>query len=410
MRSVTILGASGSIGSNAIEFLRLHRDEFRLKNIAVKNDWKRTIQLCAEFDCQGVSFENEAAAELFAIHSSYQGEVLLCGPTAAAELASDLVDVVLAAISGSTGLPAILAAIRAGNRIALANKEALVCGGPELLDLAASRKAMIIPVDSEHSAIFQSMLAGERHEVSGLLLTASGGPFRTATIDQMRAATLEQALVHPNWSMGVKNTIDSATMANKGLELIEAAYLFQCDERNIEVLINPSSILHSAVSFRDGSMMAQLGRPDMRGAIGYGLSWPDRLETGVERLSLGELGRLEFEPVDPRKFPCLALARHALQLQLDGPLVFNAANEIAVAAFMAGQIGLVDIPSLIEDCLERGTGCFCGSLDDIPAMNAEALKFCGFELSRWSLRRHGITADIVRGGLDVRNSLTRARS
>ncbi len=379
MRLVTILGASGSIGSNAIEFLRLHRKEFTLCNVAFQADWQTALQLCAEFHCRAVSFADPTAAETFAIHCRQTDIRVLCGPEGAVELASEPVDVVLAAISGSGGLAPVLAAVRAGNRVALANKEALVCGGAALLDLARSKGATIIPVDSEHSAMYQCLLAGKRHEANSLLLTASGGPFRTATIDEMRIATREQAMNHPNWSMGVKNTIDSATLANKGLELIEAAYFFECDESNIDVVINPSSILHSAVCFRDGSMIAQLGRPDMRVAIGYGLSWPDRLTTGVETLSLSNLRRLDFEDVDTEKFRCLSLARSALRIAGDGPMIFNAANEVAVASFMNGRLSLLDIAGVIEECLEQGAGRFNGSLDEAPALAAEAIHFCRSE-------------------------------
>jgi 1-deoxy-D-xylulose-5-phosphate reductoisomerase len=379
MRLVTVLGASGSIGKSSIEFLRLHRAEFALCNVAFKSDWQTALTLCAEFNCRAVSFADPTAAETFAIHCSQTDIRVLSGTEGTVELASDPVDVVLAAISGSSGLAPVLAAVRAGNRVALANKEALVCGGPALLDLARSKGVTIVPVDSEHSALYQCLFGGKREEVESLVLTASGGPFRTSTLAEMRSATREQALNHPNWSMGVKNTIDSATLANKGLELIEAAYLFECDESDIEVVINPSSVLHSAVAFKDGSMLAQLGHPDMRVAIGYGLSWPDRLMTGVARLSLSKLRRLDFEEVDLEKFRCLSLARSALRIAGDGPMLFNAANEVAVAAFMDGGIGLLDIAGLVEECLERGAGRFVGTLDDAPELAAEAMRFCRSE-------------------------------
>ncbi|MDR5826213.1 1-deoxy-D-xylulose-5-phosphate reductoisomerase [Caballeronia sp. LZ043] len=384
LKDVTILGASGSIGSSAVAFLRLHRDKFSLKNIAVKSDWRAALALCNEFGCTGVSIEDEGAARSFIGHSIAANVQLLHGPSGAAQLATDSVDVVLAAISGSEGLPSVLAALRSRNNVALANKEALVCGGPSLLALADSMSAKIIPVDSEHSAIYQSLLAGSHQEVESLLLTASGGPFRTATLGEMTQATPEAALNHPNWSMGVKNTIDSATLANKGLELIEAAYLFGCNEARIDVVINPSSVLHSAVCYQDGSMIAQLGRPDMRTAIGYGLSWPNRLPTGVEKLSLAKLRKLEFEEIDLNKFRPLSLARQALRMGGDGSLIFNAANELAVSAFVDGRIRLTDIATLIDICLERGIGRFCGSLDDIPLICEVAAEFCADQFARVS--------------------------
>ncbi len=375
MRSVTVLGASGSIGKNALAVLRLHPDRFRLRHIAVNGDWKAALEACREFGCDSVALADPKAAQAFRDHAPAGLCRVLEGPEASVAAASEPVDVVLAAISGSAGLPSVVAAVRAGNRVALANKEALVCGGRQLLDMAGSLGVDVIPTDSEHSAIFQSMLAGKREEVASILLTASGGPFRTASIETMRAATPDEALAHPNWRMGRKISIDSATLANKGLELIEAAYLFDRPETDIEVVIHPSSIMHSAVQFRDGSMIAQLGLTDMRSAIGYGLSWPDRLETGVGPLSLAKLGSLQFEPVDLQKFPCLALARASLGVK-GGPLLFNAANEIAVEAFLGGRIGFMDIAPLIAQCLERGQGRFHASLDEVVAVNAEALSFC----------------------------------
>jgi 1-deoxy-D-xylulose-5-phosphate reductoisomerase len=380
MRSVTILGATGSIGSQAIAFLRLHRDKFTLENIAVGTDFEGAHAICTEFRCKRVSFADSESAAMFREMWPSGSIEILDGADAATLLAGDKVDVVLAAMSGAVGLPPVLAAIRAGNRVALANKEALVCCGPQLLALAQERGAAITPVDSEHSAIFQSLLAGQPHEVRSLLLTASGGPFRSATIDQLHQVTPEQAMAHPTWSMGVKNTIDSATLANKGLELIEAAHLFTCAQRDIDVVINPSSIVHSAVAFRDGSMIAQMGIADMRVAIGYGLSWPNRLETGVETLDLKQLRRLDFEEVDGGRFPSLSLARASLDLSPDGPLIFNAANEVAVAAFLAGEIGFMDIPVTIERCLENGQHRFVGAIEDMPLINLSAMAFCQGEM------------------------------
>jgi 1-deoxy-D-xylulose-5-phosphate reductoisomerase len=367
-KSVTILGASGSIGTSAVSFLRLHRDLISLDRIALRRNWRRAIEICLEFGCRAVAFEDVEAARSFSAQWEGPKMTILSGPDAAAELASWKADVVLAAISGSAGLPSVLAAIQSGNRVALANKEALVCGGNALLELAREQKVPVIPVDSEHSAMFQALLAGQRHEVASLVLTASGGPFRQASFEEMRAATKEQALAHPNWPMGPKNTIDSATLANKGLELIEASYLFGFAEDKIDVVINPSSVLHSAVLYRDGSMIAQLGTPDMRSAVGYGLTWPDRLETGVAPLSLAALGRLEFEEINQQKFKALSLARQALREGQDGPMIFNFANEVGVAAFLKDRLRLTEIAELIETCLERGTGKFEGSLKDLPAI------------------------------------------
>lgn len=382
MKNVTLLGASGSIGSSAISFLRLHRDRFKLKSIAVRRDWQSALALSREFGCKNVGIEDPEAARRFSAHSAAGAVNLLAGPLSAVRLAADPVDVLIAAIPGAQGLPSVLAAVDAGNRVALANKESLVCGGPDLLRRAAQCGAPVIPIDSEHSAIYQALLAGDTAETSSILLTASGGPFRTATIEQMKQATPEQALAHPNWRMGVKNSIDSATLANKGLELIEAAYLFKCQEHMIDVVIHPASILHGAACYCDGTMVAQLGLPDMRAAVGYGISWPSRMETGIRKLSLAALCRLEFEDVDPIKFPTLQLAREALRLGPGGALMFNAANEAAVAAFMARRIGLCDIASVIDMCLHQDSARFHGALDDIPRLCAEAIAFCDGVLQR----------------------------
>jgi 1-deoxy-D-xylulose-5-phosphate reductoisomerase len=353
----------------------LHPDRFKLSHIAVNGDWEAALRIALEFGCESVAVSDPAGAARLKREAPAGAFSIVDGPDSAAKVAAAPVDVVLAAISGSAGLPSVLAALRAGNRVALANKESLVCGGRALLGLAAAKGVQLMPVDSEHSAIFQSMLAGKRDEVASIVLTASGGPFRNTPLEQMRQATPEQALAHPNWSMGMKITIDSATLANKGLELIEAAYLFDIPESAIEVVINPSSILHSAVQFRDGSMIAQLGVADMRPPIALALSWPDRLETGVKSLSLSELGRLEFQQVDYAKFPCLSLARASLGAP-GGPLLFNAANEIAVAAFLERRIGFMEIPDVISDCMDAGHGRFACALDDILEANASALAFC----------------------------------
>jgi 1-deoxy-D-xylulose-5-phosphate reductoisomerase len=392
MRSVTILGASGSIGRTALAFLRNHRDKFLLRNVAFGKDWQAALDISREFNVASVSFEDTAAARSFMASRAYvgartgSGPRVVAGPQSAVEMAADCVDVVLAAISGSAGLPSVISAIRSGNRVALANKESLVCAGPELLALAARHGTSIIPVDSEHSAIFQSLLAGKKSEVNSLLLTASGGPFRDAPLAEMANASPEKALAHPNWSMGHKNSIDSATLANKGLEMIEAAYLFDRGEEDIEVVINPSSVLHSAVCFCDGSMIAQLGHPDMRMAVGYGISWPDRMPSGVKRLSLADMGSLHFSPVDHARFPCLGLARSALRAGGDGPLLFNAANEVGVASFLRREIRLIDIAPLVDHCLDKGMGRFRGPLDEVSDLHEEAVRFCRAEANRLELR------------------------
>ena len=367
MKKITILGASGSIGRSAIAFLRMHRDKFALDAVAFGSGWEAAAAIVEEFGCAAVSFADAGAAAAFRASGRGGGCDVLVGPTAAAELAARPVDTVLAAITGAAGFPSVLAAIEAGNRLALANKEALVCGGPRLLERARERGSTVVPIDSEHSAIFQCYLAGRPSEVAKILLTASGGPFRTWSKEAIRRATPAEALKHPNWSMGPKITLDSATLANKGLELIETAYYFGIDESRIEVLINTTSLLHSAVHYVDGSLIAMLGAADMRNAIGYGLTWPDRLPTGVDLIDLGRIGRLEFEYVDDERFPCLGLARRALTRGQGGTMMFNAANEVAGRLFMKGAIGFTDIATIIDKCLSTDTARFASDLEDVVA-------------------------------------------
>ena len=380
MKTVTILGASGSIGTNAVEFLRMHPAAFRLHAVTVESNWQAAAALAAEFGLRRVAVRDAEAAAALRRHDP--GLDVLDGDEGVVEAAGDGANVVLAAISGSAGLPSVLAAIRAGSRLALANKEALVCGGPALLRLAAERGVAALPVDSEHSAIYQCLLSGKPAEVLSLLLTASGGPFRFASLDEMRRATPAAALAHPNWPMGAKNSLDSATLANKGLELIEACYFFDIAESAVDVVINPSSILHSAVRFVDGSMVAQLGHADMRVPIGYALSWPDRLATGVEPLDLASLGELRFWPPDRARFPALDLARRAVREGQGGTLLFNAANEVAGRAFMEGKVGFMDIPLLIERCLDAGGGRFASGLDEVLEADRQAKLFCAEQVRR----------------------------
>ncbi len=374
MKRVTILGATGSIGTSALKFLRLHRDKFSLDYIAVGQDVSGALAIAREFGCKAIAVADEQAG---AGHSDPDVKILT-GAQGVAELAALPADVVLGAVTGSCGLPAILAAIEAGNDVALANKESLVCGGPNLLKFADDKGVKIIPVDSEHSAIFQCLLSGRKDELEKIILTASGGPFRTASHSELEAATPAQALAHPNWSMGPKNSLDSASLANKGLELIETAYFFDVAESLIDVVVHPTSIFHSAVRYKDGAMIAQLGETDMCGAVGYGLSYPERIVTGLAPLDLPALGKLEFYALDDALFPAVSLARAAIRAGQSGSLTFNAANEIGGAAFLNGQIGFLDIARLIEQCLNKAGGKFTADLPDIVAAD-EAAKFFATE-------------------------------
>lgn len=376
MTSVTILGASGSIGTSALAFMRQHREHFTLKGISFARSWETAVAIYQEFSPEIVAFAERDAATAFEAAVGNQCRVV-SGPHAAAEIAAAPVDVVLAAISGSAGFPSVHAAVKAGNRVALANKEALVCGGTKLLKLAGHHGVEIIPVDSEHSAIFQCVKLGRKDELRRIVLTASGGPFRDWTREQIARATAAEALRHPNWQMGPKNSLDSATLANKGLELIEACYFFDMPHGRVDVFVNPSSLLHSAASFIDGSMIALLGHNDMKNAIGYALAYPNRMNTGIGDLDLGQVGALEFRPVAQDRFPCLSLARQAVETGPGATMMFNAANEIAGQLFMSGRIGFYDISGIIAEALARDTAQFDVPLDDLMNADREAKALAG---------------------------------
>jgi 1-deoxy-D-xylulose-5-phosphate reductoisomerase len=301
------------------------------------------------------------------------------GEQAVVEAATRPADIVVAAIVGIAGLPATLAAIERGNNVALANKESMVCAGPLLRAEAIRTGAKLLPIDSEHNAIFQVLDRPER--VEKLILTASGGPFRNATVAEMAGATPEQAIAHPNWDMGAKISVDSATMMNKGLELIEAAYLFDVPESRIDVLIHPQSIIHSLVSYDDGSVLAQLGMPDMRTPISYALSWPRRMPLpGLERLDLAKIGRLDFTTPDPHRFPALGIARKAVFAGGGAPIVLNGANEVAVAAFLQRRIGFLTIAQVAGEVLDD-------FLNSQPSAAGPASFEHVYDLDRWARAR-----------------------
>jgi 1-deoxy-D-xylulose-5-phosphate reductoisomerase len=287
------------------------------------------------------------------------------GEAALVEAASAESDLLIAAIVGCAGLRPVMAAVDAGKPVALANKEALVTAGELMTRAAAASGATLLPIDSEHNAIFQCLAGARIEDVSRIILTASGGPFRTASPDLIASATPAQAVAHPNWSMGAKISVDSATMMNKGLELIEARHLFGLPSDRIEVLIHPQSVVHSLVEFVDGSVLAQLGSPDMRIPIAYALAWPERIETPAQRLDLASLARLDFEEADLTRFPALRLAREALQAGGAAPIVLNAANEVAVAGFLAGRLRFLDIADFVERALEQLDFAAPGSIEDV---------------------------------------------
>jgi 1-deoxy-D-xylulose-5-phosphate reductoisomerase len=293
------------------------------------------------------------------------------GSDALVEAATGDADLVMAAIVGCAGLQSTMAAVEAGKMVALANKEALVTAGELMTEAALKNGATLLPVDSEHNAIFQSLAGSRIDQVSRIILTASGGPFRTATIEQMQGATPAQAVAHPNWTMGAKISVDSATLMNKGLELIEAHYLFGLASERIEILIHPQSVIHSLVEYVDGSVLAQLGSPDMRIPIAYALAWPERMPTPAQRLNLADIARLDFGEPDLERFPALRLAREALEAGGSAPAVLNAANEVAVATFLDGRIQFPDISRLVESALEENDRPGPQSIEDVFEIDRE---------------------------------------
>ncbi|MGD9923913.1 MAG: 1-deoxy-D-xylulose-5-phosphate reductoisomerase, partial [Pseudorhodoplanes sp.] len=351
-RAISILGATGSIGMSTLDLLVRNRDRFRVQSVTAQRNAEGLAKAAITLGARFAAIAQPAAYG--ALKSALSGTAIeaAAGDEAVIEAAARPADLVMASISGAAGLAPTMAAIERGTTVAIANKECLVCAGALFMRRAAARGTTILPVDSEHNALFQALGAGRRCDVRRLILTASGGPFRTWTAEAVRNATVEQALRHPNWSMGAKVTIDSATLMNKGLELIEAHHLFQTPARDIDVFVHPQSIVHGIVEFRDGSLVAQLGAPDMRIPISHCLGWPERLAEPARWLRLEELASLTFEPPDLVRFPALRIARTALEEGAGAPTVLNAANEVAVAEFLAGRLGFAAIPALVEATLD----------------------------------------------------------
>jgi 1-deoxy-D-xylulose-5-phosphate reductoisomerase len=351
-RSVTLLGATGSIGSSTIDLIKRNPSRYRVEAVSAHRNAAALAALARELNVRFAAIADPAAYRELKDALAGSGIEAGAGETALIEAAERPAEWVLAAIVGSAGLKSSLAAAKRGATVALANKECLVCAGDLFMRTAAQAGAQVLPVDSEHNAIYQALKAGRREDVSRILLTASGGPFRTWSIEKMRAATREQALRHPNWSMGAKITIDSATMMNKGLELIEAHHLFEVEAARLDVLVHPQSIVHGLVEYVDGSVIAQLGAHDMRIPIAYCLAFPDRIEGPAARLDLAQLATLSFETPDPVRFPALAITRRALEIGGAAPTILNAANEVAVDAFLNDQVGFTGIVDLVAATLE----------------------------------------------------------
>jgi 1-deoxy-D-xylulose-5-phosphate reductoisomerase len=377
-RAITVLGATGSIGDSTMDLLRLAPERYRVEALTAHSNVQGLAKLAREFNAGFAAIADPA--RLGELKDALAGSGIACGAgeSAIIEAAARPADWLMAAVSGAAGLKPALAAVDRGTTIALANKECLVCAGDLFMQRAVDAGARILPADSEHNALFQALSSGNRAELTRVIITASGGPFRTWAAADIEQATLEQALKHPNWSMGQKITIDSASMMNKGLEVIEAAYLFALSPDQIDVLVHPQSIVHGLVEFSDRSVVAQLGSPDMRIPIAHCLGWPDRIVGPSTRLDLAKIGQLTFEAPDFERFPGLRLAFEALRTGQGATTVFNAANEIAVAAFIAQKIRFGAIARLVEATLEQwirsGNLASLTSADDAIAVDHNARK------------------------------------
>jgi 1-deoxy-D-xylulose-5-phosphate reductoisomerase len=400
VKRIAVLGSTGSIGTNTLDVVARHPERFAVTALAAGKNDRLLLEQCLVYRPAHAVMADAAAADRLRTALLERGSRTQVHHGAGALeqiVAQPDVDVVMAAIVGAAGLPATLAAARAGKHVLLANKEALVMSGPLFMKAVAEGNATLLPIDSEHSAIFQSLPRGfacgrageiERAGVRRILLTASGGPFRTTPIDRLARVTPQQAVAHPNWVMGPKISVDSATMMNKGLEVIEAHWLFGAPLEAIQIVVHPQSVIHSMVEYMDGSVVAQLGAPDMRTPIACALAWPERIESGVAPLDFTTLGSLEFERLDALRFPCVSLAREAIRQGGTAPAALNAANEIAVEAFLGGRLPFTGIAEVIDQVLGETNVEPLQSLEQVYAADVEARALA----SRYVARRGGATS------------------
>jgi 1-deoxy-D-xylulose-5-phosphate reductoisomerase len=392
-RRVSVFGSTGSIGVSTLDLLDRAGADVEVVALAAGRNAGLLAEQARRWRPKIAILEDESGLPQLRASLAGEGIETAGGAAAITEAATRPADWVMSAIVGAAGLAPTLAAARTGATIALANKESLICAGPALLEIARCSGGSVLPVDSEHSAIFQVLDPGAREQVFRLILTASGGPFRTWTLEQMRHATPEQAVAHPKWSMGPKISVDSATMMNKGLEMIEASYLFEMPAQKIEVLIHPQSVVHSLVEYVDGSTLAQLGPPDMRTPIACAYAWPHRLDWPAHRLNLAEIGQLTFEAPDEVRFPALKVARLALERGEGAPAAVNAANEVAVAGFLDRRIGFLDIAAAVIEALERLDGAGelrlpkGDALENAMRIDRRARHEAALVLSRFTARR-----------------------
>ncbi|WP_096702801.1 1-deoxy-D-xylulose-5-phosphate reductoisomerase [Magnetospirillum sp. 15-1] len=374
-RGVTILGSTGSIGCNTVDLVERRPDLYRVEALVANSRVDILAEQAKKLKAKLAVVADESAYGALKAALAGTGIEVAAGAQAVVAAAELPADWVMAAIVGAAGLAPTLAAVRRGAVVGLANKECLVCAGQLMMAEVERHGATLLPVDSEHSAIFQVFEADQHDKIDKIILTASGGPFRTKTREFMADVTPEQAVAHPNWSMGAKISVDSASMFNKGLELIEAHHLFAMPEDKIDIVVHPQSVIHSLVAYVDGSVLAQLGSPDMRTPIAYALGWPNRIEAPVPKLDLAAIATLTFEAPDPVRFPSLRLAREALRAGGSAAAVMNAANEVAVAAFLGRRVGFLDIASIVERTMAGVKHCELTCIDDVLAQDAEARRF-----------------------------------
>ncbi|KAA5604481.1 1-deoxy-D-xylulose-5-phosphate reductoisomerase [Roseospira marina] len=375
-RTVTVLGSTGSIGTNTLDLIGRNPGRYQVEALTANSNVETLAAQARAFNARLAVVADPAHYGALKEALAGTDTEVAAGPQALKDAAARPAEWVMAAIVGAAGLEPTLEAVNRGATIALANKECLVCAGELFMTAVSDKGATFLPVDSEHNAIFQVFDFEQRSRVDRIILTASGGPFRTWTREQMVAVTPEQAVAHPNWSMGAKISVDSATMMNKGLEFIEAHHIFAMPVDRIDILVHPQSVIHSMVSYVDGSVLAQLGTPDMRTPIAFTLGWPRRMEAPTARLDLGTIGTLQFEAPDETRFPALRLVREALKAGGAAPTILNAANEVAVAAFLARRIAFLDIAALVERSLERVPHAAPTSLEDVLAIDRDARAVC----------------------------------
>ena len=381
-RTISIFGATGSVGLSTLDLVRQHRGQFKVVALTANGHAAELAALAREFEAELAVVADDAAYPALKEALAGSGIEAAAGADALVEAAKRDVDWTMAAIVGCAGLPPTMAAIEQGKTVALANKEALVSAGDLMMAAVDRSGATLLPVDSEHNAIFQCLAGAKLEQVRKITLTASGGPFNEFSLEQMRAVTPAQAVAHPNWDMGAKISVDSATMMNKGLELIEAYHLFPVGLDRLDILVHPQSVIHSMVEYTDCSTLAQLGSPDMRIPIASTLAWPERIATDCTPLDLATIGQLTFEKPDPVRFPALRLARDAVNKGGAKPAILNAANEVAVAAFLAGQIGFLEIAALVEETLSGYLPNMPANLEDLFSIDAAARSYARGQMKK----------------------------